>query len=159
LQLCFAQNDAPVSHFTRPDSPSFFQEFARESADGFREVHGRRLLSLERKNSGNFRREGQKCQSLPPLFILKVLSMPNPMKSRDFADFAGKTPQSKKCDTLRGTSRGLYVRSSSSGARAAATAESQTLRTTTTPACNSRNFGVAQIASLLQKKKRCNCGN
>jgi hypothetical protein len=89
-----------------------------EKAPAAYDVLGRRLLSLERKNSGNFRREGRKCQSLPPLSVPKVFSMANPMKIRDFAA-AYKTPQSKICDTLRGTSRGFYVRFGSSGTRTA----------------------------------------
>jgi TolB-like protein/DNA-binding winged helix-turn-helix (wHTH) protein/Flp pilus assembly protein TadD len=70
------------------------------------EVLGRRLLSLERKNSGNFRWERRKCQSLAPLSVPKVFSIRNLMKGRNFAAPAEKTAQCKNCDTLRGTSRG-----------------------------------------------------
>jgi hypothetical protein len=90
-----------------------------EKAPAACDVLGRRLLSLERKNSGNFRREGRKCQSLPPLSVPKVFSIANLIKSWDFAARADMTPQNKNCDTLRRTSRGFYVRTSSSGARAA----------------------------------------
>jgi hypothetical protein len=80
-----------------------------EKAPAACDVLGRRLLSLERKNSGNFRREGRKCQSLPPLSVPKVFSIANLMKSWDFAARADMTPQSRNCDTLCAVSGSLHV--------------------------------------------------
>jgi hypothetical protein len=83
------------------------------------EVLGDRLLSLERKNSGNFRREGRKCQSLGPLSVPKVFSIRNPMKRWGFAARADRTPQSKDCDTLCAVPGSLDVGLHHSSARAA----------------------------------------
>jgi hypothetical protein len=64
------------------------------------EVLGRRLLSLERKNSGNFRRDRRKCQSLPPLSVPKVFSIRKLMTGRDFAARANRSPRGHNCDRL-----------------------------------------------------------
>ena len=81
-------------------------------------VPGRRLLSLERKNSGNFRREGRKCQSLAPLSVPKVFSIPNLMKGWGFAARADMSPPRMNCDTLCAVPGGLDVGSHPSSARA-----------------------------------------
>ena len=78
-----------------------------------------RMLGLKRKNSGNFRWERRKCQSLAPLSVPKVFSIRNLMKRWGFAARADRTPQRKNCDTLCAVPGSLDVGLHHSSARAA----------------------------------------
>jgi hypothetical protein len=82
------------------------------------EVLGRRLLSLERKNSGNFGREERKCQSWAPLSVPKVFSIANLMKSRGLAARVDRSPRDQNCDSLCAVPGSLDVDLHPSSARA-----------------------------------------